>query len=889
MMKKLPKWLKIFLIILGALLVVVLLIPSIVSLGPARALALKQINKIHGLTVSIDDWRLGWRGPLRVSGITVEQEPAAHLHVEEIHVSKGLGGFIVSPFHFGDVLVSGITLEAHQPEVAQKPPGKEPDVETRAPVGGRRKSPPVDTAKKEPPALLPLLEGRIQVEKMTVVLVETNGNRQVLLNAFEATLIAGRGQERLRLTAEGEGGVGIGTISLDARAFTEKTGSIGPEDVSLASTVTIPSIALEPVTAFAASLSGAPRMDGDLSFAAECLGSLAEGLQFGAHLNAANLAIHEPAARIGSIRANMKGTATTEALTLDTLEIRSPFLTIHGSGTLAERPQEKISLTATGVLDSLHRLLHEVGALPEETSFEGQMQAHLDLGIQDQQLRVAMRDTGLRNVNLRVDDKQITDQDVTVEADLTAGVQGAEIQSLKLGFSAGEVSLGPSRMTADGQLQADVRAAIDLAKLVENFASMLGMPDDLALAGVATTDGALSGSTRDRLNIDTDIKLSNLKVIQDGNVVVEEPSVDLGARATYAMSGALTLQKLHVTSAPLRANLAGTLIQGPDGLSIDLQGMLGPNFNRVSQYLSEGLDIPVTLAGDAEKPVRIRGDRIGNVDVDPLERIEVSAAMQLDTFSGYGMRVANLDVPLNLREGTMRVDITAGVNEGTLEVYPEVTLTGETSGIRMPNEAQLLSNVALTPEMANDLLSLLHPLFKGASSAEGTIDLTMHRFYWPLDPTKKNEAAFEGRIGFNDIRLGVSGMVQTTLDLLKVKEQVISIGNKEITFSCKDGKITCSPLKFRAGDYRMVVSGSMTLDSQLDYIVEVPLTEELLGKSGTKYLKGGTTVRLPIRGPAARPRIDSHALNKAIAEVGTEALKNVIEQKGKKLLEELFN
>ncbi|MBA7546900.1 hypothetical protein ES705_39301 [subsurface metagenome] len=73
-LKKLPRWLKILLIALAAVLVLITLAPTILSTSPFRKFTLRQINhRING-QLSIDSWSIGWFTGVDLHGVSLQDE-----------------------------------------------------------------------------------------------------------------------------------------------------------------------------------------------------------------------------------------------------------------------------------------------------------------------------------------------------------------------------------------------------------------------------------------------------------------------------------------------------------------------------------------------------------------------------------------------------------------------------------------------------------------------------------------------------------------------------------------------------------------------------------------------------------------------------------------------
>ncbi|MEM7396270.1 MAG: hypothetical protein AAF492_28375, partial [Verrucomicrobiota bacterium] len=259
-----------------------------------------------------------------------------------------------------------------------------------------------------------------------------------------------------------------------------------------------------------------------------------------------------------------------------------------------------------------------------------------------------------------------------------------------------------------------------------------------------------------------------------------------------------------------------------------------------------------------------------------------------DLFEAFGIRISDLVVPIKSLAGITRVDIGADVNEGRLSVKPSIDTNQEELFIVMPPNLEMLKGMQLDEGMADQLLAAIHPLFhKATMRTRGTVDLVMNRFAWPVDQSQQDKADFAGEIRFSNLRIEAKGMIHEVLTAAKVKEREVDIDEKGFTFECINGRIECSPMKIKVEEYELHLAGSMGLDKTLDYYVEVPLTEELVGESAFEYTEG-VTVRIPISGTIDNPKLDYRAMDKILGEMAKQALKKKLEGKLSDKLEEKF-
>ena len=220
-------------------------------------------------------------------------------------------------------------------------------------------------------------------------------------------------------------------------------------------------------------------------------------------------------------------------------------------------------------------------------------------------------------------------------------------------------------------------------------------------------------------------------------------------------------------------------------------------------------------------------------------------------------------------------------------MQPEIDFNAETVAVVLRNPTNLLSGVQLTDELSNEMLAKLHPLFKNSYDVTGVLSMGMREFVWPLDPALRPQARFSGALQFQNLKMAAHGLLEKLLETAKVRERSVELGTRELDFRCENDRVTCSPVSIHVDKTEITLTGSMGLDQTLDYVAQIPLTREMVGGDAAQYLDG-TTIRVPIRGTASKPELNSKALSDAAGDLIKQAAKKALQDEAGKLLEGLF-
>ena len=130
-------------------------------------------------------------------------------------------------------------------------------------------------------------------------------------------------------------------------------------------------------------------------------------------------------------------------------------------------------------------------------------------------------------------------------------------------------------------------------------------------------------------------------------------------------------------------------------------------------------------------------------------------------------------------------------------------------------------------------------------------------------------------------------MLSGLLSIARVKERTIKIGDLDIEFVGRNGRIETAPMQLNIGDFPLILSGSVGFDKSLDYQAKIPLGEKLVGKDLSKFLQG-MAITVPIRGTASHPQIDKNAAQQKINASNQKSGQKPVEEEVLDLIHNIF-
>lgn len=295
----------------------------------------------------------------------------------------------------------------------------------------------------------------------------------------------------------------------------------------------------------------------------------------------------------------------------------------------------------------------------------------------------------------------------------------------------------------------------------------------------------------------------------------------------------------------------------------------------------------MAFSGKKATPFTIKLVSKGDRWEDPLKHLNFSSAVHVTAIEAYGLKLTPNDVPIRIAGAAAGAKLESPANGGQLNFQPTIDMRKEPYILSFKDNIDLLKDVQVTQGLIDGLLAAIHPLFKDAVVPDGLLGLNMKHFSWPLSEKERNRATFAGTLKLNGIRLNSTPFLAGLLNMMGISERQLSLANQKIDFEAKNGRMALSPMTLDAEGYQLKIHGSIGFDKTLDLIARIPVTKRMVGKDAYRFLRG-TTIKVPIRGTAAKPRIDEAVFQEATGDLMQQAFRKNLEKGARDLLKSLF-
>ena len=388
------------------------------------------------------------------------------------------------------------------------------------------------------------------------------------------------------------------------------------------------------------------------------------------------------------------------------------------------------------------------------------------------------------------------------------------------------------------------------------------------------------------------VEVSDVRVIQAGKILFVDELIVLNSRLQgKSATGDVDFESLTFHSLPLSLEATGKLQSSGADPHLALTGKMTPDFTSLVGLLNSLNITDIRMNGREEEefklyyPLKVSGE-------EKFHKLLFSTDLHADVIAKSGIVVTGPAMPVTMKEGVFRAALTGGVNNGSLQITPQVDYMADPPMVTLPKGEQLLTDVLIEKALADTVLKRVHPLFGVLARPTGSISCRMDSFGWPLQAEALKQGYFSVVFDVSEINLTPRDALQGILEMAGLGEEKLRLEQTEVTCNGEKERVSCTPLKLMAAESEMILSGSVGFDGSLDYLLEIPVTRSLVGKEGYKVLQG-TTLKIPIKGDSEKSVFDADALTQAVSDLlgqaATEAAGNIIEEQAKKFLPGLLD
>lgn len=545
-------------------------------------------------------------------------------------------------------------------------------------------------------------------------------------------------------------------------------------------------------------------------------------------------------------------------------------------------------------LDHLTALLQTLDVLPTDSRLAGKTDLNTRLSMKDNMVELGGTSMAIRDFLFQNSKQKFSEKEIVLTTSGSVDLKGktATLKPFELKTTMGHMAFPELAVTNWDQLKNGVKTNgsidLDLGPLTALLGDVIKLPPATTVAGPAAIKLNIDLTDGQQQFVQLDGAIGPVEVSSKNKPPFSEDSI----RLAMNLKGDLfdqnfTFSNVELSTLPLSIGASGKVAPDREERMLTVEGYMALDLKALSSYLKSFADLDLEMSGAVKRPFAIKAKSTNGQWVEMPKHTELSASFYADTIRASGAHIELLEVGIGLADSLVEIDIQGKLNRGKMALKPTIDFKVDPPVISIPENTMVLTGVELTDSMSGDHLAKVHPLFHGSVISQGTVDLDMQHFSWPLDKAARKDATFTSSLIFHDVKLQAGGLINELLAIMKANEREITLSDQPMECVGKNDRVLCSPLEIQTKDYSLMLTGSVGFDQSLDYKVQVPVTRKMVGGDVYKYLEG-TFITVPISGTVSHPSLSHDFVQDAIKDLIIQAGKKEITEQAGKLLQKLF-
>ncbi len=582
-LKKLPRWLKILLIVLTAVFVLIALSPTIVSTSPFRKLALRKINRQINGQLSVDSWSIGWFTGVKLRGVYLQDEGSEPVAtIESLSLDPSYLSLLGQNPRLGKINLRSLRLDIRF--------DRQGDTNLEKIFPPREPAAPIPT---QPSFDLQITEGVVHIHTPDAAALSIHN-----INA-SATMPLAPGPVSFKLNGDLTDAQAKGKIEAQGSILRLADGSFGPELIQATAEVSVEQLDLRLLSPLLRRAGLELEIAGLLNLRAEAQLDGLENIKLDCQANSADIKVAGNLLKADKLHLrdfvlNAQAHLRDTLLNLDKLRLDSDLIDLKTDGTMHLAFTDKLPELSSARLDGklsadLPKILNQLpGTLQLQPGLRitsGDLTANYTITTTDGSTEL-IGTAALQNLQGSTPQRKIQlDEPVELSFDLLRNKE-QEIQIRRISADSGFGSLSATGKANDLTVHAD----LDLARLNTQLGQFIDL-GGISFAGQLLCDAELTYSglipTGPR-HLDFQIDLAGTDLFLRGLTPrdLREPQIELNLQGSLTRAQNSQITAVAIKQAQLLADKTQLQFSGqidPEPLAITGQAQIKADLARLQE------------------------------------------------------------------------------------------------------------------------------------------------------------------------------------------------------------------------------------------------------------------------------------------------------------------
>lgn len=369
----------------------------------------------------------------------------------------------------------------------------------------------------------------------------------------------------------------------------------------------------------------------------------------------------------------------------------------------------------------------------------------------------------------------------------------------------------------------------------------------------------------------------------------------------------LAVHECQLNCSALKLSAKGGVSQLSSVGNVAIQGQAEYDWSKISPLVAAIVGPQVQIQGQRTSRFQWMGPLWGSttsgsssVTISPAW--EAAGDLSWQQAKLFGIPAGESTLNAQLRQGVLQLTANSPeLSGGKLTVNTQLLLNAQPMQWQIP-PGRVIENVAITPEMCRSWLQYVAPVVADATRVEGRFSLDIERGLLPVADPIQGESNGVLHIQGAEVRSGplAQGYVMLARNveaLVKAKPasaidqgsaSLLTLPPQQVRYRVVKGRVYHENLIVQSGDVRVITSGWVDANQQMQMMAAVPIQDNWIEKAPWLASMRGTALNIPISGSMQNPKIDSQVIEQMTRGMLDNAARGALQEGINRGLNELF-
>jgi len=363
--------------------------------------------------------------------------------------------------------------------------------------------------------------------------------------------------------------------------------------------------------------------------------------------------------------------------------IDSPFLEMFLAGLVTElKSTRDLNFKIFMDLD-ITKLMSEIGGLlPDETEIAGRLQSNMKLTGQQNIVKVNGK-TDLKGLYVKMGAVgPVKEPEITINHDIVYDLGNSDLELKSFGLNTGFAEIkGSGTVINNGKIDLNVLLSSNIKRLTQGLQSVVSLPEGLDLDGEIDAEINVTGHAEEGLKLDGTTTLSSINAT--GGPLKNNTVSDLGLKILHTLDYNLTkdsvnIEKLDIESEFLNMESKGGIAGLSKEMDIDYELSMEMDLNKMAEEFSGMFPVNVNMDGKGVVDLDLNGKLSARENENLYEQMDFDGNMSMDKINYDAYEIKDFKAGLALDDGFFTTkDFSFVLNDGPCTVLASADLKEE--------------------------------------------------------------------------------------------------------------------------------------------------------------------------------------------------------------------